>query len=292
MYHQQINNESTNKPIEGLRVAVSGAELSPRDTTPMSQEGEHSTPSKPPRCSGSVKWFNPTKGFGFITPSDGGADIFIHQSEIQLGGFRSLAQGEPVEYELLNGEKGPKALNCTGPGGTPPKGAPRNPKQLSQNVLLPKKEIQYVSPIYMPQQLASHSQVTTQGGAYMRTLPQSPIQPQHFQTFIPQSPISSHFQLVDSPLASYYPMSPQFHFPPQNSHQIAQSPGSFNNQTHFQYPAAPLTPNNKTVQYPTSSYSTHNPSQYAADYSHLSSGINSLSLHDHHQVQEVPKLPY
>lgn len=78
-----------------------------------------------PRMCGIVKWFNPTKGFGFITPSNGGLDVFVHQSEIQLPGFRSLAQGEPVEYQLYDGQKGPKALKVTGPQGEQVKGAPR-----------------------------------------------------------------------------------------------------------------------------------------------------------------------
>lgn len=81
------------------------------------------------RCTGTVKWFNPTKGFGFITPDCGDIDVFVHQSEIQLPGFRSLAQGEPVEYQLYDGEKGPKALQVTGPDGTQVKGAPRQTKQ-------------------------------------------------------------------------------------------------------------------------------------------------------------------
>jgi len=80
------------------------------------------------RCTGIVKWFNPTKGFGFITPDSGTIDVFVHQSEIQLSGFRSLAQGEPVEYHLYDGEKGPKALKVTGPNGTQVKGAPRQTK--------------------------------------------------------------------------------------------------------------------------------------------------------------------
>jgi cold shock CspA family protein len=85
-------------------------------------------PAAAARCTGVVKWFNPTKGFGFITPNSGGADVFVHQSEIQLPGFRSLGQGEPVEYELYDGEKGPKALKVTGPNGKQVKGAPRQTK--------------------------------------------------------------------------------------------------------------------------------------------------------------------
>lgn len=58
---------------------------------------------------GTVKWFNDTKGFGFIE-SDDGQDVFVHQSEIQAEGFRSLAEGAKVEFELAAGDKGPKAL--------------------------------------------------------------------------------------------------------------------------------------------------------------------------------------
>lgn len=87
-----------------------------------------------PRMAGIVKWFNPTKGFGFITPSNGGLDVFVHQSEIQLPGFRSLAQGEPVEYQLYDGQKGPKALKVTGPQGKQVKGAPRQTKAKPEKV--------------------------------------------------------------------------------------------------------------------------------------------------------------
>jgi CspA family cold shock protein len=58
---------------------------------------------------GTVKWFNDTKGFGFIQ-SDDGQDVFVHQSEIQTDGYRSLAEGARVQFELTQGEKGPKAL--------------------------------------------------------------------------------------------------------------------------------------------------------------------------------------
>ena len=59
---------------------------------------------------GSVKWFNDTKGFGFITQDDAG-DVFVHQSEIQMDGHRTLAEGERVEFEVTQGPKGPKAIN-------------------------------------------------------------------------------------------------------------------------------------------------------------------------------------
>jgi CspA family cold shock protein len=58
---------------------------------------------------GKVKWFNESKGFGFITPDDGGKDLFCHQSEIQMEGFRTLAEGQAVEFNSEMGPKGPAA---------------------------------------------------------------------------------------------------------------------------------------------------------------------------------------
>ena len=60
---------------------------------------------------GKVKWFNDQKGFGFITPDDGGNDCFVHHSEIQGDGYKSLAEGAEVEYETGEGPKGPQATN-------------------------------------------------------------------------------------------------------------------------------------------------------------------------------------
>ena len=58
---------------------------------------------------GSVKWFNGEKGFGFITQDGGGADLFVHYSEIQGSGFKSLDEGQRVEFEIGQGQKGPQA---------------------------------------------------------------------------------------------------------------------------------------------------------------------------------------
>jgi CspA family cold shock protein len=58
-----------------------------------------------------VKWFSDEKGFGFITPDEGGKDLFVHHSAIQSNGFRTLAEGARVSYEAEAGDKGPKAVN-------------------------------------------------------------------------------------------------------------------------------------------------------------------------------------
>lgn len=58
---------------------------------------------------GTVKWFNSEKGYGFITPDDGSKDLFVHFSEIQGSGYRSLDEGQKVEFEVGQGQKGPQA---------------------------------------------------------------------------------------------------------------------------------------------------------------------------------------
>jgi CspA family cold shock protein len=64
-------------------------------------------------ASGTVKWFNDDKGYGFITPDDGGKDLFVHFSAIQADGFRTLPEGAKVNYEAEQGPKGPNAANVT-----------------------------------------------------------------------------------------------------------------------------------------------------------------------------------
>ena len=63
------------------------------------------------RIKGQVKWFNEAKGFGFITPEDGSKDVFVHFSSIQGEGFKTLSEGQNVEFEIQEGQKGPSAIN-------------------------------------------------------------------------------------------------------------------------------------------------------------------------------------
>ena len=65
------------------------------------------------RTTGTVKWFNDAKGFGFITPVNGDRDCFVHYSSIQGTGFKTLSEGETVEFDLVQGEKGPAAENVS-----------------------------------------------------------------------------------------------------------------------------------------------------------------------------------
>ena len=62
-------------------------------------------------ANGTVKWFNESKGLGFITRDDGGSDVFAHYSEIKGDGFKSLAEGDVVSFDVVEGDKGPKAVN-------------------------------------------------------------------------------------------------------------------------------------------------------------------------------------
>ncbi len=69
------------------------------------------------RITGTVKWFNDSKGFGFITRDDGGKDVFVHHTAINAQGFKSLREGQKVEFEVVDGQKGPAAANVTVVGG-------------------------------------------------------------------------------------------------------------------------------------------------------------------------------
>ena len=65
-------------------------------------------------ATGTVKWFNDSKGYGFITPDDGSKDVFVHHSSIQANGFKSLKEGQQVTYSVEQGPKGPNAVNVVG----------------------------------------------------------------------------------------------------------------------------------------------------------------------------------
>ncbi len=69
------------------------------------------------RITGTVKWFNDAKGFGFIVRDDGGKDVFVHHTAINAQGFKSLREGQKVEFEVVDGKKGPAAANVTVIGG-------------------------------------------------------------------------------------------------------------------------------------------------------------------------------
>ena len=62
-------------------------------------------------ATGTVKWFNDSKGFGFVTPDDGGDDLFAHFSEINMNGFKTLAEGQRVTFDVTQGQKGKQASN-------------------------------------------------------------------------------------------------------------------------------------------------------------------------------------
>ncbi len=75
------------------------------------EKGEFSIMSD--RVTGAVKWFNDAKGFGFIAPDSGEKDVFVHHSAIQTQGFRSLTEGQKVEFVIVEGAKGPQAQDVT-----------------------------------------------------------------------------------------------------------------------------------------------------------------------------------
>lgn len=97
---------------------------------------------------GRCKWFNVAKGWGFISPDDGGQDIFVHQSVVQMSGFRSLGDDEEVEFECKVSDKGLEATVVTGPDGTDCQGSHRRPAA--------KKRFRKISRCYNCGEFANH----------------------------------------------------------------------------------------------------------------------------------------
>ena len=92
-------------------------------------------------ATGTVKWFDEAKGFGFITPDEAGPDLFVHHTGIAGGGFRTLAEGARVEFEVREGRKGPEAFNVA-PTGRPARPTPRRegrPEQPKKRFALPSR---------------------------------------------------------------------------------------------------------------------------------------------------------
>jgi len=117
---------------EGGKLKATNVKSSgPRDRGPRGRGGM--TPRKWPdgtdpsegKQIGAVKWFNSEKGFGFIAPASGGEDLFVHQTAIHSTGFRSLMEGEEVEFKVVDERGKLKAIDVTGPRGDTVQGAPR-----------------------------------------------------------------------------------------------------------------------------------------------------------------------
>lgn len=105
-------------PAELLSMARSGFVSCPSVTHPRQSEGKRSRPEEwaggeEQLEKGTVKWFNEQKGFGFIRPDDGGDDLFVHHTSIRVEGFRSLREGQAVQFERGEGPKGPVANNVS-----------------------------------------------------------------------------------------------------------------------------------------------------------------------------------
>jgi CspA family cold shock protein len=98
------------------RIAVTSYEQFPPGCHGRRQQGHRGCPDGGRKegshvATGTVKWFSPEKGFGFITPEDGSADVFVHFSAISGEGYRNLEENQKVEYDVTQGQKGPQAAN-------------------------------------------------------------------------------------------------------------------------------------------------------------------------------------
>jgi cold shock protein len=109
-----VSSRARETIVAGVRVSPGWSKRSRRRQPGSS----HRTDRNPPveetyMAQGVVKWFNSEKGFGFIAPEDGTADVFVHYSEIQGGGFKSLEENQRVQFEVGQGQKGPQATGVT-----------------------------------------------------------------------------------------------------------------------------------------------------------------------------------
>eukprot|EP00798_Chlamydomonas_sp_ICE-L_P030923 gene30923-35978_t len=110
--------------VEGI-IGMEPQSYEPAQLQEQQGEQQQGEQQQQQRHQGSVKWFNATKGYGFVTPEEGGDELFVHQSNIKAEGFRSLREGEIVEFDVEPGTDGrSKAVNVSGPDGSALQGAP------------------------------------------------------------------------------------------------------------------------------------------------------------------------
>src|SRR5262245_6573136 len=102
-----LTGEGRDRPALTQRSVGAGASTNTPTIPPQQEFGSMA------RTTGTVKWFNDAKGYGFITPENGSKDCFVHHTAIKADGFRSLAEGDRVEFDIVEGAKGPAAENVT-----------------------------------------------------------------------------------------------------------------------------------------------------------------------------------